>query len=349
MFGHTSPENRDKAKALARAAVLVDELETLAEALQRNGYSTAGVTANAWVADYLGFAQGFETFETYHYLPGDHINGTAFRLLDDLAEMGKPFFLYVHYMDPHSGYNPPEDHALFEGPLQNRAYPKKEIPRIAAYDGEIHFVDSRIGALFDQLRDRGLYDDAVIVLVSDHGEQFGEYGDHGHGKRVFNEEIHVPLILKAGNRRGEIDAVVSIADVFPTLLALTGTTPLHMVQGISLLDAETAERGGVFVEATRPVHHKAYVRRDRKKLILSFDAKRREVLDETKETKVVGLFDIDDDYLEKHSLDDPKLLAEMRTAFYATYRDSVARKGQGQERELTKETIEQLKALGYLQ
>ena len=81
------------------------------------------------------------------------------------------------------------------------------------YDAEIAYVDARIGELFDDLRSRGLYDQAVVILTSDHGEQFMERELRGHGHHVFNPEVHIPLILKAGGRRGEVTAAVSLVDI----------------------------------------------------------------------------------------------------------------------------------------
>ena len=102
------------------------------------------------------------------------------------------------------------------------------------------------------------------------------------------------------------------------------------------------------IEATLPVNHKAYVRKDQKKLILAFEGGLRDIVDETDEKRVVGLHDIREDYLEEHSLDDRALFRSMRRAFSSIYRVSVERRYDPEDTKLTDETIEQLKALGYL-
>ena len=132
----------------ATASVLSDDLDTLAEGLKRRGYQTVGVTANAWVADYLGFAQGFDSFRTLDHQPAHRVNAEAFTFLDAHGREDPPFFLYLHYMDPHEPYASPEPIGAFHGPLQSREYDDEELKRIAHYDAEIRYVDGQIGELF---------------------------------------------------------------------------------------------------------------------------------------------------------------------------------------------------------
>ncbi len=348
---HISPEDAEDGRA--KAAILDDRFETLAEALGRNGYVTAGVTGNAWVADYLGFAQGFDKFLTMDYSPANEINFYSFQLIKSFSEQSQPFLLYVHYMDPHKPYKPPEDWPVeFHEPLQETPYIPSQVHQIDLYDREIGYVDSQIGKLFGQLRDRGLYRDAVIVLVSDHGEQFREHGNIGHGQNVFNYQLHVPLILKAPGLQGRVEEAVSIMDIYPTILELTGTRPGGELQGVSLLQSGQTHRTGVLSESTRERNNKSFTRSDGKKLVLAFDAEDNDVVDEAMELEPVGLFDLVVDYNEKSPLqEDEGLMNAMRSAFYAAYRDSVKRRlvGKAQDVDLKPETVRELKALGYLQ
>jgi arylsulfatase A-like enzyme len=348
--GHASPEQADQERV--RAAVLDQGFETLAEALRRNGYSTGGVTGNAWVADYLGFAQGFDEFTTLDYRPAALINSHAVEIIKKLAGQPQPFLFYVHYMDPHGPYRPPKGLLVGLGePLREAPHIPSERGQIDLYDGEIRYVDSQIGILFDQLRAWELFRDAVIVLVSDHGEQFREHGETGHGQNVFNYLVHVPLILKAPGLQGRVEEAVSILDIYPTILELTHTKPGFEVDGASLLRAAQTNRPGVLSESTRGRNQKAFTRSDGKKLILAFNTGSNEVIDETQELEPVGLFDIPVDFYEKNSLqEDDGLLDVMRSAFYAIYRDSVGRRpvAEPQDIELRPETVRQLKSLGYL-
>lgn len=349
--GHIGPDEAEDGRA--KAAILHESFETLAEALGRNGYVTAGITGNAWVADYLGFAQGFDEFITLDDRPANHINFYSMKLIKAFTEQSQPFLLFVHYMDPHKPYDPPYDSPVeFREPLRETPHVPSQARHIDLYDAEIGYVDSQIGKLFEQLRDRGLYRDAVIVLVSDHGEQFREHGEIGHGQNVFNYHLHVPLILKAPGLQGRVNEVVSIMDIYPTILELTRTSPAGEYQGVSLLQSGQTPRTGVLSESTRGRNHKSFTRSDGKKLILAFDADDNDVVDEAQELEPVGLFDIAVDYNEKSSIqEDDGLMNAMRSAFYAAYRDSVKRRlvGKAQDVDLKPESVRELKALGYLQ
>ena len=330
-------------------SVLHEGLETTAEALKGRGYRTAGVTANAWVAEYLGFAQGFDTFETHDYERAQAVNERALALLDGLQTTDDPFFLYLQYMDPHAPYNPPpEDMEGMSGRNTKRPYKGRFISRSNRYDGEIHYVDRKLGELFDELKRRELYEDAVIVVVSDHGEQFGERGHGGHGSTLRHWETHVPLIVKAGERQGVISTPVSIADVHPTILALAGVEEPRPVQAMSLIDTDLKLRGGVLAEATRGRNHKAIVAPNQHKLILNFKGTRRDVIDRSQERRVLAHFNVQTDPREQKKLRKPVLEGKLKDAFYALYEDSVTQRVEAQDQALTPETIEQLKALGYL-
>ena len=343
------PEAGHVAEADVSMSVLREGLETTAEALKRRGYRTAGVTANAWVAEYLGFAQGFDAFETHDYVRAEVVNERARAMLDDLQTTKDPFFLYLQYMDPHAPYDPPpEDMVGMFGRNEARPYKGRFVARSNRYDGEIHYVDRKLGELFDELKARGLYERSVIVVVSDHGEQFGERGRGGHGGTLRHWETHVPLIVKAGERQGVISTPVSIADVHPTLLALAEVEEPEPMQAMSLVDTDLSQRGGVLAEATRGRNHKAIIAPDQHKLILNFRGSRRDVIDRSKLKRVLAHFHVADDPRERKRLRQPEVRKRLVEAFYALYEDSVARRVETKDQALTPETIEQLKALGYL-
>jgi arylsulfatase A-like enzyme len=180
---------------------------------------------------------------------------------------GERFFAHLHLMSPHHPYDPPPPFDRF---VPDRArqpvtyYPKKSYfffeegealdagaraDMVARYDGDILFVDGVFGPLIERLRALGLLDDTVVVLVSDHGEEFYDHRNWGHGQSVYNELTHVPLVIRypprfpAGRR---IDTPVMTVDVMPTLLALAGVSPSAALAGRSLLPvvAGTGEPGG---------------------------------------------------------------------------------------------------------
>src|SRR5262249_28044066 len=153
----------------------------------------------------------------------------ALRWLD--SRRGMPRFLYVHTMDPHVPYTPPapfdqmfEPHPTPEHPANDpREDYKEPLDRdrlIAQYDGEIAYGDRELGRFLAELKKRGIYDRALIVFLGDHGEEFLDHGQWTHGKSVFDELIHVPLVVKfprnehAGRR---VAQQVQTADVLPTV------------------------------------------------------------------------------------------------------------------------------------
>lgn len=214
-------------------------LPTIASMLHASGY-TSGAAISAYVL--RGSAGLKESFDFYddaiQNKPGTPV-GALQRAGTATAAIAKswiaqhdsaPFFFFLHLYEPHSPYSPPE-------PFYSR-YASK-------YDGEIAAADSVVGDLIAFLKTKGIYDKAVIVLLSDHGEGLYDHGDPEHGIFLYREEIHVPLIVKLprGARAGEtIDAPAGLVDVMPTIAQLTGTTPPAGIDGISLFAPRDANR-----------------------------------------------------------------------------------------------------------
>jgi arylsulfatase A-like enzyme len=185
----------------------------------------------------------------------DVTNQAVFAWLDAHAAAG-PFFLWVHYYDPHYPYSPPPgyDHVLgldYRGTIDGsvdtihqiengQLHPTPaDLARLGElYQGEIAFVDAQLGALLDHLGRVGVAEDTIVVVAGDHGESFGEHGDWAHGLRVFETEIRVPLLLHYPPRLPAgvvVTAPVQLIDVLPTLLDLSGLKAKQLVQGTSLL------------------------------------------------------------------------------------------------------------------
>jgi arylsulfatase A-like enzyme len=179
----------------------------------------------------------------------------VFNWLDAHAS-GGPFFLWVHYFDPHYPYTPPAgyDHILglsYNGKIDGSIDTIKMLEDGKAsltdadrarlgelYQGEIAYADDQIGRLIANLGQRGILDDTIVALTGDHGESFGEHGDWVHGTKVFESEVHVPLLVRYPRRVPAgvaITSPVQLVDVMPTLLDLTGLRAPKPVQGTSLL------------------------------------------------------------------------------------------------------------------
>jgi arylsulfatase A-like enzyme len=234
---------------------------TLAEALHALGFTCAAFTGGGFVSPAYGFAKGFESYDVgtggvFHQDSADRVSRAVTDWIDRHRE--RNFFLFVHTYQTHSPYACPppykvmylrEDslfgHAdLFQhlGGKENlyRQLPEAEKQNlIDLYDGEIRYVDDRlVGPLVGQLKSLGLYDKTLIVFLSDHGEEFFEHGAWGHGQSLYDELLKVPLILKYPHFRFQgdvIETVVSLVDVFPTLLDETEwDAPLSGLDGKSL-------------------------------------------------------------------------------------------------------------------
>jgi arylsulfatase A-like enzyme len=230
-----------------RAVQLRDQLDaghvTLAEMLQAKGYATGAAIANSVIyGQGTNFEQGFDFYAGLHG-EGDRpsklveaagVVDAALRWVD--ARRGFPTFLYVHTMDPHVPYAPPapfdrryEPHPTPEHPAvdprSDYKEPEDRDRMIAQYDGDVAYGDQEFGRFLRELQGRGLYDDALILFVADHGEEFLDHGQWTHGKSVFDELIQVPLVVKFPGGRdagARVRQQVQIVDVLPTILQSQG-------------------------------------------------------------------------------------------------------------------------------
>ena len=234
---------------------LADRPATLAGLFGARGYATGGF-ASAYVlrAD-TGVSRGFGTYDATLpaaaedrspaeiVRPGPATVAAATSWVN--SQSSDRFFLFLHIYEPHTPYAPP---AQFTQPDK--------------YDGEVAYSDEIIGTFFAALRQRGWYDDATIVLTSDHGEGLGDHGEQEHGLFIYNSTTHVPLIVKLPGRRRagtRIAAPVQHIDLLPTFAALAGFPAPAGVRGRDLsatLDSGAAPPPqGIYAEAMYPRYH----------------------------------------------------------------------------------------------
>ncbi|MEA2240281.1 MAG: hypothetical protein QOC81_5005 [Thermoanaerobaculia bacterium] len=230
---------------------LSDAVPTLQELLAKNGYATGAAVSAFVLRRETGIARGFDFFDDdVKPLNGENLigrvqrdGGNTLKAAEKwLGTQGKaPFFFFLHLYDPHTPYTPPEP---YFSRYENH------------YDGEIAYADSVVGDLIADLKRSGVYDDAMIILLSDHGEGLSEHGEEEHGIFLYREALQVPLMVKLPQQRKKgatVDSPVQLVDVFPTILERTAT-PLpgkaHRI-GQSLL---------TFLDhpATRPVYSETY-------------------------------------------------------------------------------------------
>jgi len=207
---------------------------TLATMLKSAGYRTGAVVAAAVLEARWGLNQGFDFYyDNFPPQPAQNWQQIAERRGDEVVKeslgwLGKnrkgPFFLWVHLFDPHDPYTPP--------PPYDRQYSSRP------YDGEIAYTDENVGRLVDGLKKNGLYDNCLIVLMSDHGEGLGEHGEKTHGFFIYDSTLRIPLIFKLPGTDAphgkRLAGPLRIIDVVPTvlqILGLSGTVRAPEVQG----------------------------------------------------------------------------------------------------------------------
>lgn len=238
-----------------------DRTPLLQEAFGRAGYETSGFFSGPFLHPYFGFGRGFDHYVSCESRPVEHPNllEEHVRSHDDRTNAAvehafgawvagrartKPFFAFVHMWDVHFDYIAPEPWGSmfdpdYQGALDGRhiadvGFPEHSPPRdvqhlLALYDGELRYTDETVAHMLKALDDAGLLDDTLVVVTSDHGEEFQEHGGKTHHRTVNIESVHVPLILWArhGLPHGlRVAPFVSLADVAPTVLDVVGLPPL---------------------------------------------------------------------------------------------------------------------------
>ncbi len=243
-------------------SVLDDGFTTLAERLLGAGWDTACVVSHLFVTSRYGLQQGFvHTDDAYAYPEVDPainvtsqvISDNGIRFLDQTASSPdqRPWFLWLHYFDPHEQY---VDHPGISDELKLAG----DDPASDLYDGEIRYTDLHVGRVLERLAQLGLAEHTVVVVTADHGDEFHEHGATGHGHTLFSELLHVPFAIRApGIAPRRVSALARQIDVVPTVLALAGLAPDAGLPGrslVPLMRGEPADEVGALSE----LHNGAY-------------------------------------------------------------------------------------------
>ena len=236
-------------------AVPMDDREVpmLAERLRDAGFATAGFVSSHNLDRRYGFARGFDAYgfegtSQHAGKPGFwNVGGeTTQRALAWLDRRGpEPFFMWVHYFDPHSPYDPPEE--FYRPPSEPIDIGGKTLPpglpsmrdlvhAIWGYRGSVVYSDAQIGALIERLREMERLDETLVVVTSDHGEGLGDHGRLGHGRQLYDELVIVPLLLRgAGLQAGvRLKGAAQLEDLMPTILSLVGAPVPPDLDGLDL-------------------------------------------------------------------------------------------------------------------
>lgn len=340
------------------SSILDERWRLLPELFRAAGYRTGAVVSHTFCSRRWGFDQGFESFDESSVgapedaiAPGVSDAGIAF--LD--AHPEEPVFLFLHYFDPHFSYVEHEGFRFapapgYRGPIADRVRAPSlrhlrdglsqadvhEMQRV--YDSEVAWVDHHIGRVLDALHRSGRYAGAAIVVTADHGEEFLDHGSLGHGRTLYDEQLHVPLLVKLpGRAAGLVDDPVALLDVFPTLAAVAGLSLDGGERGVDLLDREPPGSRPLFAETERFGRFRS-VRLGGFKLI------------ENTRTGAVQLFDLRQDPGERRNLAEHqrRRLSELENAL-EQWRVTTPRGPVLREIDLSAEERERLKALGYLE
>jgi arylsulfatase A-like enzyme len=312
------------------------DVPTMPEAMRAAGYTTFGIAANVNIGQVMGFSRGFHRFR---HFPED-VPATV--LGEKAAQWGRgmrasrPYFLYMHFLDPHAPYrqNPPWFAATGDAAAD----------RVAAYDSEIRLVDSVIERLHRALEwDR----DTILIVVADHGEEFGDHGGRGHGQTLFSEMLHVPMIVHAPGRFAprRVAEPVSLLDVLPTLREIAGAPAEARDEGRSL--RPLLEGGAQDPERRSLLAH--LLRRDQSdRLLHSVRRGRWKYIEGTRDPEL--LFDLARDPGEQSNLvaARPALAGHLRENLRGTVRGARTFAGSQGTTIMDPATAETLRSLGYV-
>jgi len=374
---------------------LSEAIPTLSEQFQKKGYYCGAVVSSMVVAGKYGFSRGFDKYDdtsvflsatvnvldsesgargtTNNVVTGAILTHEAKSLLKVAERSEKPFFLFIHYFDPHDDYVPPppyDSHFDREymgetdgkglNHIRYRPPTGRDIEHLKAlYDGEVAYTDSHIGELIRAVDESSNPEDTLVILVSDHGESFGEHGALLHGNSAYREETRVPMIwrwqgvLPKGRR---IKAPVSTMEIAKTLAKLMEMEDFELLQGQSLwpllLDQQSVERSPVFTERAFPEERVSHVAMTTGNLRLH--AKCAKASDEGK--CKYELYDVERDPLEQDDILNAESpgLANMKSTLELMWlecrelRNHYGEKALNPLLKLTSEDKQRLESMGYI-
>ena len=286
-----------------------DSVVMFPELLQKAGVRTMAGHAHFYFDQKAGFRQGFDDYQIVPGLVADNTTDKnitspqhvemAKKMLSDKANVGKTFFAWFHFLDPHDQYMPHEG----IGPYGKSARDK--------YDAEVTYVDQHVGKLLEFVDQQPWGKDTAVIVSSDHGEAFGEHKMHRHGFEIYEMLVRVPLMIRAvGITPRRIDTPRSAMDLPRTILELTGAPPEPSFQGTSLVSemyGKPAEERDVIVDLPRTSDN------DRRRALIHGKYKLLSFGDDD----AYGLYDVVADPLEKDDLKrkDKALFEEMKKRY----------------------------------
>jgi choline-sulfatase len=351
-------------QAITQQSGLAAGFQTLAELMNKRGFRTIGISSNAGIKEFFNFNQGFDYFKYHSNLDGglaEMLNTYAFLQLE--AEPS-PFFMYIHTMEPHRPYKIkeafyPKDtgkpNVIVIERLGKERYSVDLNHTLRMYDASITQNDKAFGDLMTELKSLGMYDKTLVILMSDHGEEFFEHEGMAHGQTLYQEQVKHLFIVKLPhqlNAGRDIEDNVQEIDIFPTLLDFAGESIPAYLSGKSLkrllLSPDSVDS---------PVHHEIFLETGpqlNKKAIV--DGKWKLIHTGTKWTDDVReyeLYALESDPGEQTDIfgRNPIVAHYLRNRLFnwVNAQEKLVNIGKEDiEKTLTQKEIEELKALGYI-
>ncbi len=346
-----------------RNSKIDDKFLTIAEELKHKGYSTHGVISHIFLKEKYGLAQGFDTYiekidssdNNLLSITSPEVTSEAFKIIN--GKRKKPFFLFLHYFDPHYRYIDHDVRSNYKGPflpdgndskkaeiIKNNRFTSEDLDYFReCYRSEIRFTDRYVKKVISELKTKGMYRNTLIVIVSDHGEEFGERGTLGHGQSLFNEQTMIPFVLKLPDNKKSMvinRKVFSNIDISPTILDVAGIKIPDTFSGKSIFGPEGPET--VFMEVNESKYDTLYnqcaIIHSGWKLIKNF------------ETGKFELYDLSKDESEKNNQynSNKKMFFSMYKILKRYIRMMEENRHISQKTQLTKEEQKKLETLGYI-
>jgi arylsulfatase A-like enzyme len=347
----------------AKGVLSQDQL-TLAEILKENGYRCYGFVANPNIVNRFGFGQGFDHYQFLQPNSASDLNRVA---EEQLTKKKQPFFLYLHYMEPHSPYKAPAAYrrlfpsGSYHGPINGS---HQQLDQILAgklipdsddkkhlellYDQEIRYFDEMLGELLQTVRDQNLNDNTIILFMSDHGEEFWDHGSVLHGYTLYEEQLRVPMFIYDPRRDAamRIEAITRHIDLLPTILEILGVEVKTAAQGRSLVPwmngIESSSAVGpvyaqVSLRAVKTVKLESFMKEGWKIIINYLPAKSLELYHLAHDPREADNLAAGDDNMRNRLL---REIMEFRKSLPETKAGKV---------DLTDEEIKRLRSLGYIE
>lgn len=313
-----------------------EEFLTLAEHLKNYGYSTGAFLGGFPLDSRFGLAQGFDIYDDdYETLSSEKFaygerkaEEVLHKALAWLKDQKSPWFVWMHFYDPHDPYEPPE--------------PFKTQYSQNLYDGEVAYVDLVMGRLVSYMKEMDLFGTTLVILTADHGESLGEHGEETHGYFAYNATIWVPLIISfPGLKHGIVRQQVSHVDIFPTVCDILNAKKLSFLEGYSLLQAlkgKKLPRRPIYFESLYPYYSRGWAP------IIGYIFEKDKFID----SPIPELYDIEVDFDEVRNIAPKKNLDRYKQKLseilkkYTNFRKSETR------RTIDRESLEKLGSLGYI-